>query len=92
MLYMVIENFGDNVAEVYRRFESKGRLAPIGLEYVSSWVDTGLKKCFQLMETDDEKLLQQWVNNWKDIVDFEIFTVMSSAEAAEKVEKIKTKL
>ena len=89
---MVIENFGDNVAEVYRRFESKGRLAPIGLEYVSSWVDTGLKKCFQLMETDDEKLLQQWINNWKDIVDFEIFTVMSSAEAAEKVEKIKTKL
>ena len=86
---MVVENFGENAGEVYRRFESKGRLAPAGLEYVYSWVDQDLKKCFQLMETDDEKLLKQWMNNWKDIVDFEVFPVMTSAEAAEKV---KTKL
>lgn len=85
MLFMIIENFGENVVEVYRRFENKGRLAPIGLEYVASWVDKDLKKCFQLMETDDKKLLDQWINNWKDIVDFEIVPVMSSHEALEKI-------
>jgi hypothetical protein len=85
MLYMIVENFGDNVVEVYRRFEKKGRLAPVGLEYVSSWVDKDLKKCFQLMETADEKLLKQWINNWQDLVGFEIFPVMTSSEAMEKI-------
>jgi len=82
---MIVENFGDNVVEVYRRFEKKGRLAPVGLEYVSSWVDKDMRKCFQLMETSDEKLLKQWVNNWEDLVDFEIFPVMTSSEAMEKI-------
>ena len=85
MLYMIVENFGENTVEVYRRFEKKGRLAPAGLEYVSSWVDKDLKKCFQLMETEDEKLLKQWINNWKDIVEFEIFPVLTAAEAMEKI-------
>jgi len=38
MLYMVIERFKAGAApEVYRRFRDKGRMAPDGLEYVSSW-------------------------------------------------------
>jgi Protein of unknown function (DUF3303) len=89
MLYMIVENFGENAVEVYRRFHNKGRLAPEGLEYLSSWIDKDMKKCFQLMETDNENLLKMWINNWKDIIDFEIFPVMTSAEA---VERIKPKL
>ncbi len=85
MLYMIVENFGDNAAEIYRRFRDQGRLMPAGLNYVSSWIDSDLKKCFQLMETDDESLFEEWIANWKDIVDFEIFPVMTSAEAAEKI-------
>lgn len=51
---MVIENFKNGDAKpVYRRFLEKGRLAPDGLKYVSSWIDEKLEKCFQLMETDD---------------------------------------
>ena len=58
MLYMVVENFrnGDPVP-VYRRFRERGRLAPEGVTYVSSWVDEKLERCFQLMETDDARLL-----------------------------------
>ena len=85
-LYMVIENFrnGDAVP-VYRRFRERGRLAPAGLSYVSSWVSDKLDRCYQLMETEDPALLDQWIANWSDIVDFEVHSVISSKEAAEKI-------
>ena len=83
---MIVEHFKNaDAAPVYRRFRDKGRIAPEGLNYVSSWVDKNFQKCFQLMETDDEKLLKEWIANWSDIVDFEIFPVMTSAEATEKI-------
>ena len=80
-LYMIVERFRDARA-VYRRFEERGRMAPDGLVYVSSWVDDKVERCFQLMETDDRRLIDQWMANWSDIVDFEVFAVTSSSEAA----------
>ena len=86
MLYMVVEHFRDgNPLPIYRRFRERGRLAPEGLRYVSSWVDEKLEKCFQLMETDDRSLLDQWMSNWADIVSFEVCAVIPSKEAAERV-------
>ena len=85
-LFMVIEHFKDgDAAPVYRRFRDRGRQAPAGLSYVSSWVDVDLKRCFQLMETDDADLLDQWMAGWSDIVDFEVHPVITSAEAAERL-------
>ena len=85
-LYMVIERFKDGDAvRVYRRFRDRGRLAPEGLAYVSSWVDTKLERCYQLMETDDPRLLDEWIAQWSDIVDFEVYPVITSAEAAERI-------
>ncbi len=85
-LYMVVENFrnGDAVP-VYRRFRDRGRLAPPGLSYIASWVNDDLTLCYQLMETEDRALLEQWIANWSDIVDFEVHSVISSKEAAEKI-------
>lgn len=85
MLYMVVERFrlGDPVP-VYARFRERGRLAPEGLAYVSSWVDQRLEICFQLMETDDRALIDDWISNWCDIVEFEVYPVMTSAEASER--------
>ena len=86
MLYMIVEHFkNDDPVPVYRRFRDRGRLAPDGLQYVSSWVDERLERCFQVMETADRGLLDQWIANWSDIVDFEIFAVMSSKEAADTI-------
>jgi len=83
MLFMVIEHFRPGSApEVYRRFRERGRMAPEGLRYVASWVDIDYKRCFQVMETDNEALLAQWTSNWSDLVDFEIVPVRTSAEAA----------
>ena len=87
MLYMIVEHFkNQDPVPVYRRFRERGRMAPEGLEYVSSWVDEKLERCFQLMETDDPTLLDEWLANWKDIVEFEVYPVISSKEAAQKVE------
>jgi hypothetical protein len=85
MLYMVVERFKNgDAAPVYRRFRERGRLAPAGLAYISSWVDVKLERCYQLMETDDTALLEQWMATWSDLVEFEVHPVISSAEAAER--------
>lgn len=81
---MVIEKF-KNAPEIYRRFSEKGRMMPEGLNYVSSWIDTDFKKCFQLMETADAKLFDEWIVNWNDLMDFEIIPVITSTEAREKI-------
>ena len=86
MRYMVIEHYrnGDAV-RVYRRFRDRGRMAPDGLTYVESWVDEPMQRCYQLMETDDPALLDAWIANWSDIVDFEVHPVISSPEAAARI-------
>jgi hypothetical protein len=86
MLYMVVEQFKNGDARpVYRRFREKGRLAPAGLTYVSSWVEENLQRCYQLMETDDRALLEEWLANWSDIVEFEVIPVITSAAALDKI-------
>ena len=83
MLYMVIEHFRAGQApEVYRRFRERGRMAPDGLRYVTSWVDLEFERCFQVMEADDQALFKEWTANWDDLIDFEIVPVRTSAEAA----------
>ena len=81
MLFMVIETFRDGDAlSAYRRFRDEGRGVPDGLSYIGSWVEASLERCFQLMETDDVGLLQQWVAFWADLVDFEIVPVATSQD------------
>lgn len=85
-LYMIVEHFKDkDPLPVYRRFRDNGRMAPEGLVYVSSWVDEKLERCFQLMEAPDRAVLDLWIANWADLVDFEIWPVVSSKEAMERV-------
>jgi hypothetical protein len=86
MLYMVIERFKNrNAPAVYRRFREKGRMAPEGLAYIDSWVDTDFDRCFQLMECSDPRLLEEWAANWEDLVAFEFVAVRPSKEAAELI-------
>jgi len=88
MLYMVIERFKEGAApEIYRRFREKGRMMPEGLEYVSSWIDLDFKICYQLMRTEDFTLFDKWIDNWRDLMEFEIIPVRSSTEAAEVMNK-----
>jgi hypothetical protein len=82
MLYMVVERFRDGgAAPVYRRFREQGRLMPEGLRYVSSWVTSDFRRCFQVMECENPELLEQWMANWRDLMEFEVVPVVTSADA-----------
>jgi len=86
VLYMIVEHFKNNdPIPVYRRFRDRERLAPEGLRYLSSWVDEKLERCFQIMETADRNLLDEWIAKWSDIVEFDVLPVLSSKDAAEKI-------
>ncbi len=85
MLYMVVETFIRGPAPVYERAADQGRLLPDGLEYVDSWVDERLDRCFQLMRTDDPALFEEWTARWSDLAEFEVVPVIGSAEAAARV-------
>lgn len=84
MLFMIVEHFRDGDARpVYRRFRDRGRLAPEGLRYLASWVTEDFRRCYQVMECDDPALLQHWMAEWRDLVEFEVHPVRTSAAAAE---------
>ena len=82
MLFMIVERFksGDPVP-VYRRFREKGRMAPEGVAYINSWVTPDLTTCYQVMESPDRERLDEWLDRWRDLVDFEVIQVLSSPEA-----------
>jgi hypothetical protein len=83
--YMVIESYTQGPDPVYARAAERGRMLPPGLVYLESWIDErGLDRCFQLMETEEPSLFDQWMANWNDLVEFEIVPVISSAEAARR--------
>jgi len=78
--YLVIEHFkNQDPVPVYRRFRDHGRLAPEGLTYVTSWITTDLAHCYQIMDCADRALLDQWMERWRDLVDFEVLPVLTSA-------------
>ena len=80
MHYLVIEHFRDrNPVPIYRRFQARGRLMPEGLQYVSSWITDDLTRCYQVMESPDRRLLEQWMAHWSDLMEFEVLPVLSSA-------------
>ena len=89
MQFMVIERFKNRDPKpIYRRLRDQGRSQPEGLKYVGSWIEPNFDRCFQLMECDDARLLQQWVARWSDLIEFEIVPVVSSAETRETIEPL----
>ena len=84
MLFMVVERFKHRDAKaVYRRFRDHGRGTPDGLRYVNSWIEANLDRCFQLMECDDVALLQRWILQWRDLMEFEVVPVSPSKAVRE---------
>ncbi|MEP6950414.1 MAG: DUF3303 family protein [Ginsengibacter sp.] len=87
MLYMIIETFRPNkVKELYKRFEEKGRQLPAGVHYINSWIDEKIKICYQVMESDTEEKIHEWIQHWIDLADFQIIPVPTSAQVKEKID------
>jgi hypothetical protein len=86
MQYMIIEKFHmGKVKALYERFELQGRMLPEEVRYIDSWINEDVTICYQLMESRTKELLNNWIEQWKDLADFEIIPVISSAEAKKKV-------
>ena len=86
MLYMIIERVKHrDPVPLYRRFRDKGRMAPEGLTYVSSWVTEDMDRCYQVMECDDRRILDEWMTRWSDVTDFEVIPVVTSSQAVERI-------
>lgn len=87
MHFMVIERFRDNdMIPVYQQVRASGRSLPEGLRYIDSWIEPNFSRCFQIMECDDPRLLQEWVLQWRGQgVSFEFIPVVPSAQTREVV-------
>ena len=87
MLFMIVERFKNRDARaVYRRLRESGRQMPEGLRYVDSWIEPNFDRCFQVMECEDARFLEEWAAHWRDLVDFEFVPIRRSAEAAKIIE------
>lgn len=81
MLFLIIETFkGGDVAAVGERFKLKGRMLPEGLTYQASWIDPARLRCFQLMDAPSATLISEWTSHWRDLINFEVVPVQTSAE------------
>lgn len=82
---MVIERFRPGqVSAIYRRLRDSGRHMPAGLTYVGSWITDDMDRCYQVMECEEIALLEEWMSQWVDLMEFEVVPVISSAEARER--------
>jgi len=74
--YMVVEHYKANCYEkIYKRVAEQGRMLPDGCYYLNSWVNKEKNICFQLMETDNKLLFEEWIEKWKDLIDFEVYSI-----------------
>ncbi|ESZ25455.1 MULTISPECIES: DUF3303 family protein [unclassified Mesorhizobium] len=81
MQFIVIEDFtGCDRKEIYRHFGERGTLKPDALVVHHSWIAADMSRCFLLVEADDVTLLQRWVIEWSDLVEFEIIPVATNKD------------
>jgi len=94
MLFMVVERFKEqDMLPAYKALREGGRMLPDGLKYLDSWIEPNFARCFQLMECDDLRLLQEWILRWRGSgITFEIVPVVSSKETREVVDPYLDKL
>lgn len=85
---MIIERYANQDGKaVYAHLRDKGRGFPDGLRYIDSWVEPNFDRCFQLMECESLRLLQEWMLHWHGLVTFEVVPVVTSKEARETVSR-----
>jgi hypothetical protein len=60
-------------------------MLPEGVTYINSWINEQVSICYQMMESDSEEGIHEWIREWNDLADFEVIPVISSAAAKAKV-------
>ncbi|MEM9051753.1 MAG: DUF3303 family protein [Bacteroidota bacterium] len=84
--YMIIEHYKPGKAkEIYARFRENVRMLPAGVQFIDSWVEENLQKCYQVMKSESIEGINLWVDQWKDLVEFEVIPVLNTSEANDLV-------
>ena len=84
--YMIIEAYKPGkTEEIYQRLAERGRMMPPAVVYVNSWIEENLSRCYQVMISPSPHLLDEWIDNWKDLIDFEVIKVLSSQEVSDRM-------
>lgn len=65
------------------RFQETGGLPPDGATMVERWHRTGGLGGYVLCESDDPVAIGKWMQDWTDLLTFEIIPVISDDEITE---------
>jgi hypothetical protein len=85
-LILAIEHWRPGGAPaIYQRFRESGRGLPATVTVYGSWVDPSLTTCWQIMDEPTPEDLAAWKAHWADLMDIETNTVITGAEAAQRV-------
>ena len=83
MLYMTTyEITPANRNDVQKRFVETGGPPPEGVKMLGRWVTPG-GIGFCLSESDDIVSVAKWIQEWSDLLTFEIFPLMTDEQYAE---------
>ena len=83
MLYMsTYEITPETRNAVQKRFMETGGPPPEGVTMLGRWVTPG-GKGFCVSESDDIVLVAKWLQEWSDILPFEIFPIMTDEQYSE---------
>lgn len=70
---------------VHQRFRETGGPPPPGVKMVGRWHSVAGKGGFFLAETDDAVALARWLQDWSDLIDFEVVPVVTDEQVSEVI-------
>lgn len=70
---------------VHRRFKETGAPPPPGVEMLGRWHSVTGNGGFFLAETDDPVALCRWMQDWTDLIEFEVVPVVTDEQANEVI-------
>ena len=85
MLFMITYAFSPDVRDVVQdRFKKTGGLPGPGAKMLGRWHDLGGHRGFLLAESNDSVAIGKWMQEWTDLLEFEV-TAVNNDEDVMKV-------
>lgn len=81
MIYHIAFDYlPDNRAEVHDRFAQTGAPPPNNVKMVGRWHSAEGNRGWLICETDDGKAIARWLQEWTDLISFEVTPVLTDEE------------
>lgn len=75
----------DDRDAVHQRFTETGAPPPSGVKMIGRWHSVAGNGGFFLAETDDAVALARWLQDWTDLIDFEVVPVVTDEQVSEVI-------